>query len=109
MTREHLIERLRKNDELYEVHLRIRYGEASNALESHRNWIFTNPAYLMDAKGNRVENIGSEEGRRGDNEIGINYLFDLPKGPQGFKFVYQAPATLLQLPVEYELKDIELP
>jgi hypothetical protein len=104
-----IFERLRKNGDLYEARLRVRYNEASNALESHRNWIFTNPAYMLDAKGQRVENLGSNEGSREENEIGIVCLFDLPKGPQGCKFVYQTPATLLQLPVEYELKDIQLP
>lgn len=104
-----VFERLRKNNELYEARVRVRYGEASNALESHRNWVYTNPAYIVDAKGQRLENLGSSEGSRDENEIGIVYQFDLPQGPKGCKFVYQAPATLLQLPVEYELKDIELP
>jgi len=104
-----VFERLRKNGDLYEARLRVRYSEAANALESHRNWIFTNPAYMVDAKGQRIENLGSNEGGRDENEIGIVCLFDLPKGPQGCKFIYQTPASLLQLPVEYELKDIELP
>lgn len=104
-----VFERLRKNGDLYEARLRVRYDEASNALESHRGWIYTNPAYIINAKGERVENLGSNEGGRDENEIGIVCLFDLPEGPRGCKFVYQTPATLLHLPVEYELKDIELP
>lgn len=102
-------ERLRKNVDLYEVRIRVRYDEASNALESHRSWIYGNPAYIVDAKGERVANLGANEGGRDENEVGIVCLFDLPQGPRGCRFVYQTPATLLQLPVEYELKDIPLP
>lgn len=102
-------ERLRKNGDLYEMRLRIRYAEAANALESHRSWIFTNPAYVVDASGQRIENLGSNEGSRGENEVGIVCLFELPAGPESCRFVYQTPASLLQLPVDYELQDIALP
>lgn len=104
-----IFERLRKNGDLYEARIRVRFDDAANALESHRNWIYNNPAYMLDAKGERIENLGSNEGSRDENEVGIVTLFDLPNGPKGHKFVYQTPATLLQLPVDYELKDIELP
>jgi hypothetical protein len=104
-----ILERVRKNGDLYEVRLRVRYEEASNALESHRGWIYSNPAYIVNAQGEKVESLGANEGGRDQNEIGLMMLFDLPGGPKGCKFVYQTPATMLQLPVEYELKDIPLP
>jgi hypothetical protein len=37
------------------------------------------------------------------------YLFELPGGPEGCKFVYETPVLILQVPVEYELADIPLP
>jgi hypothetical protein len=37
------------------------------------------------------------------------YYFDLEDGPQGLTFVYKTPAVVTLLPVEYELKDLELP
>lgn len=104
-----ILERVRKNGDLYEVRVRIRYDEASNALESHRGWVYSNPAYIVNSKGERLESLGANEGGRDENEIGIIMLFDLPDGPKGCKFVYQTPATMLQLPVDYELKDIDLP
>jgi hypothetical protein len=36
------------------------------------------------------------------------YLFDVPSLKE-MTFVYKTPAAILTLPVEYELKDIELP
>jgi hypothetical protein len=104
-----IFEQLRRNGDLFEARLRVRFSDAANALESHRSWIFANPAYMIGADGQRMENLGSNEGSRDENEVGIVCLFDLPKGPRGCKFVYQTPASLLELPVEYELKDIDLP
>ncbi len=102
-------ERLRKNVDLYEARMALRFDEAANALESHRGWVYRNEAFLLDKDGNKLENVGLQATRQGTNEVGIAYLFDLPDGPEGCKFVYKTPALILQLPVEYELKDIELP
>jgi hypothetical protein len=102
-------ERIRKNVDLYEVRMALRYEDAANALESHRNWVYRNEAFLIDQGGRRLENVGLQATRQGANEVGVAYLFDLPDGPEGCKFVYKTPALVLQLPVEYELKDIELP
>ncbi len=102
-------ERLRKNVDLYEVRMALRFDDAVNALESHRGWVYRNEAFLTDKDGKRLENVGLQATRQGTNEVGVAYLFDLPDGPEGCKFVYKTPALVLQLPVEYELKDIELP
>lgn len=87
----------------------LRFDDAANALESHRGWVYQNEAYLTDKDGKKLENVGFQATRQETNEVGVAYLFDLPDGPEGCKFVYKTPALVLQLPVEYELKDIELP
>lgn len=102
-------ERLRKNVDLYELRMALRFDDAANALESHRGWVYRNEAFLTDKNGNKLENVGFQATRQEKNEVGVAYLFDLPDGPEGCKFVYKTPALVLQLPVEYELKDIELP
>lgn len=102
-------ERLRKNVDLYEVRMALRYDDAANALESHRGWVYANEAFLTDKNDVRIENVGLQATRQGESEVGVAYLFDLPDGPDGCKFVYKTPALVLQLPVEFELKDIDLP
>ena len=102
-------ERLRKNVDLYELRMALRFDDAANALESHRGWVYRNEAFLTDKEGKQLENVGFQATRQDTNEVGVAYLFDLPDGPEGCKFVYKTPALVLQLPVEYELKDIELP
>jgi hypothetical protein len=87
----------------------VRFGEADKALESHRGWIHNNEAYLVDSQGERIDNYGSEAYRQDVNEIGVAYLFDREEGLKGCKLVYKTPVLIVKMPVEYELKDIELP
>lgn len=104
-----VLDQVRKNQELFQVLMRVRFDDAANALESHRGWVYNNPAYILDADGARIENIGSELTGQQANEIGTAYLFDLEDGLKGCKFVYQTPAKIVQMPVDFELKDIPLP
>jgi hypothetical protein len=103
------LERVRKNVNLFEVRVRVTYDEANNALESHRGWIFNNEVYIVDSKGERIADVGLQSTRQDKNEAGIAYLFALPDGLEGCSFVYKTPALILNLPIKYELKNIQLP
>ena len=46
---------------------------------------------------------------RATEEVGVAYQFPLPDGLTGCRFVYRTPAMMIEMPVEYELKDIPLP
>ena len=104
-----IFERLRRNQNVYEARVRIQFENASSALQSHYGWVLNNEAYLLDAKGQRINNAGLRETRRTEGEVGVAYVFVLPAGPKGCKFVYKTPATILRLPVEYEITNIDLP
>jgi len=105
------VEQCRKNGDIYDVSMRVRYDKAANALESHRGWIYNNECYLLNAKGTRIENAGLEANLLDVNEVGLSYKFDLGDNalPTGCKFVYKTPAAIMKIPVEFELKDIDLP
>ena len=103
------LDTVRRNNELWEVRVRIRYDKVDGALDSHRGWIYRNPAYMVDADGKEIKNFGSESFRRTKNEVGIAYFFSLDAGLAGHKFVYKTPASLLKFPVKYELKGLDLP
>lgn len=105
------VDAARKNNEIYEVEMRVQFDKAANALESHRGWIYNNECYLLDSKGNRIENAGLEANLLDVNEVGLSYKFDLgeAKSLAGFKFVYKTPAAIIRIPVEFELKGIDLP
>ncbi|WP_145087613.1 hypothetical protein [Anatilimnocola aggregata] len=104
------VEECRKNNEIYDVEIRVRFDKAA-ALESHRGWIYNNESYLLDPKGNRIEQAGLEANLLDVNEVGLSYKFDLgdAKSPAGYKFIYKTPAAIIRIPVEFELKGIDLP
>jgi len=104
-----VLEQVRKNVDVYEVRLRVRFDEAQNALESHRNWIDNNEAYFVGPDGQRFEHAGLQAFRQAENEVGAGYLSDREGGLAGCKFVYKTPAILIQMPVAFELKNIPLP
>ncbi|MGV3609085.1 MAG: hypothetical protein ACO1RA_21950 [Planctomycetaceae bacterium] len=105
------LDRCRRNDELFDAEVRVKFGEASKALESHRGWIYNNECYLLDPKGNMIENAGLEANLLDDSEVGLSYKFDLGdvKSLAGYRFVYKTPADILNVPVEFELQGIDLP
>lgn len=106
-----ILDQCRKVDELLEVRMRVKFDKSNRALESHRGWIYNNPCYLEDAKGERVEQAAIEASLLDDNEVGIVYRFDLGDEANAakYKLVYKTPAAIISVPVEFELKNIELP
>ncbi len=106
-----VVDSFRKNGDIYEVNMRVAFDKASNALESHRGWIYNNECFLSDPKGNRIDNVGVEATLLADNEVGLSYKFDLGEKttPAGHKFVYRTAAAIIRVPVEFELKGIDLP
>ena len=103
------LEELRKNLDVYEVRLRVRFADAPEALESHRGWVYRNEAFLLSAGGKRIDNAGVQPTRHNGEELGLSYLFELPGSLAGCKFVYKTPAVILRVPVDYEFRDIPLP
>jgi hypothetical protein len=104
-----IIDQVRKNNEAWEVSVRVKFEGPTTALESHRSWILENEAYFEDADGKRIEAGGIEQSLQSKDEVGINYFFDLKDGPKGLAFVYRTPIVVLELPVEYEFRDLRLP
>jgi hypothetical protein len=104
-----VLQTVRKNVAVHEVRIVVRFEDAANALESHRGWIYTNKAYLVDADGTEVEHAGFETTRQTLNEVGMAYKFALDKDLGEYRFVYESPAAIVPMPVEFELKDIPLP
>lgn len=104
-----VLEEVRKNDEVYEVRMRVEFDKAANALESHRPWVFDNSAVLLNPAGEEMSFDGLEETRRESNVAGIAYKFVIEEEPVGYKFVYKTPAAIMKVPIEYELKGIDLP
>ncbi|MCC7475925.1 MAG: hypothetical protein IT425_11045 [Pirellulales bacterium] len=100
---------VRKNGAVWELHVRIAMPDATGLAESHRDWVFQNLSYLENAKGERIENAGLETSHQAEGEIGIVYLFDTSADLSGLTWVYESPVSLIEVLIEYELKNIDLP
>jgi hypothetical protein len=103
------IDTVRKNNEVWEVHMRLRLDEDNHALESHRGWAFQNLSYLVDKDGKRIESAGLETTLQSKNEVGVAYFFDQLTTLDGLAWTYETPAAIVELPIDYEFKDIRLP
>ena len=99
----------RRNGEIWEIGVTISFDEAGEALQSHRDWIFNNEAYLLTADGKKIVDDGFETTHQSKNSVGLTYLFDLEKPPTDLTFVYKTPANILSAGFDYKLKDIPLP
>ena len=54
-----------------------------------------------------IEHNGYELYRRTENEVGLLYSYDLENGPDGLTLVYNTPSLIMNLPVAFEIKDID--
>ena len=91
------------------MRLNVRFDAAGDALASHRQWIFKNPAYLETADGKTLRYESYETTAQGKNELGIAYRFQTEQPLDAMTFVYETPGTIATRPMQYELNDIQLP
>jgi hypothetical protein len=103
------LEEVRKNNEAWEVRMRVRFDDAGDALESHRTWIFNNEARLEGPDGKPIAYDTYETTRQDKNEVGVAYLFSTDQPIDKLTFVYKTPGVIVSRAFEYELKDMELP
>lgn len=103
------LEGARRNNQVWEVRVRVRFDEASGALQSHRGWIFENEAFLEDPEGRPVVPGAFETTRQTNNEVGVAYLFRPQRPLADYTFVYKTAAAILSTEFRYEMRDIPLP
>jgi hypothetical protein len=103
------LEQVRKNNEVWEVRMRVRFDEAGDALESHRGWIFNNEAYLEGPDGKPIPYDNLEVTGQTENEVGVGYGFSLDGPLEKHSFVYKTPGVIVATSFDYEIKDVKLP
>lgn len=105
-----ILDGTRKNQALWEVHMRLQVLGKEAGLESHRGWVFQNMTYLLNPQGEVVDHVGFETTRQSEHEVGLAYFFDLSDDEIGaYTWVYRTPAAIVRVPIEYELKNVPLP
>ncbi len=104
-----ILERVRKNEALYQIMLRMRYGDAADSMQSHLGLAYRNEAFLVNEAGERIEPATMEQLGTRDNEVAMAYLFAVEDDLKGYRFALRAPAMILNRSIKFELKDIDLP
>jgi len=104
-----ILENVRRNNQVWEVRVRVRFDDAEGSLQSHLSWIFNNECYMLDAAGERVDPDTFETTRQTENEVGMAYYYGIEGKLNGYKLIYKTPAVIIPLEMEYEVKDIPLP
>jgi len=104
-----VLEQVRRNNLVWEVRMRLVFDKAGRALESHRTWVLRNEAYLESPDKKTIRYAGLETTRQAENEVGVAYLFDVEGDLKDHTFVYKTPTAIIQVSLEYDLKDIPLP
>ncbi|TWT32610.1 hypothetical protein [Blastopirellula retiformator] len=104
------LEQFRKNRDLFDARIIVRFPGGSEALQSHLGWVDANEVYLEAADGERLKHAGYERFLEDSDAIGIAYKFILDdRQPDDFTLVYKTPGSIVSLPVEFQLDDIPLP
>lgn len=103
------IEDVRPNGPLHEFRVGVELADAGRALESHRQWIYENEAYVEMPDGSRADHLGYEVYRSSKNGIGIGYLFDIGDSAEGTKLKYRSPTSVVPNEVAFVIQDIALP
>ena len=91
------------------VQVKVAYEQADQAFESHRGWVFLNPAYLELESGKSLKFLAYETLGQGPRSVTLAYRFKRPEDLQKVRFVYETPATIVRKQVSFELRDILLP
>ncbi|HEX3657711.1 MAG TPA: hypothetical protein VHV55_18120 [Pirellulales bacterium] len=104
-----VLDSVHKNNEIWEISIRVKFEKPGQALESHRNWVFNNEAWLESADGDKQAYAGMETTRQSENEVGVAYLFAPSEELAKYTFVYRTPSSIAHITLPFELKDIKLP
>ncbi len=104
-----MLEHVRKNRSVWEIRVLVRFDKANGALESHRNWIYDNEAYLEPPQGEPIAWATFETTRQTEDEVGVAYYFAVDGPLTGHTFVYKTPGLILSKGFDYEIRGIPLP
>ena len=104
-----VFEETRKNGDIDEVRMLLRFNNAQDTFESHRDWISRNEGFLIDKDGQRIDPTSVETFQRRENQIGRVYSFSIDGGISQCKFVYKTPGVIVKERFSFRFADVPLP
>jgi hypothetical protein len=101
---------VRENQGLTELHMQVKFDDALPEHIGMGSWNFQNETFLEDSEGKRVDHSGFETTMQSPRELGLAFYFDVPAEKLAkCTWVYRTPVAIVEVPIEFEFKDIKLP
>jgi len=91
----------------------VAYDSGGPAFESHRSWLLHNEVFLTHDGGERIAISDYETALQEDGLVSIQYRFidDQLRNSEtapDYTFTYVAPTLLIDVPIEFDLKNISI-
>jgi hypothetical protein len=103
------VEQVKKMEEIYAIKIKAGMTDAGQTMDSFRGWLAANDAYVLNAKGDRIANAGSELYEMNSESYGRTYYFEIGEKLEGCRLIFEAPGAVTEQHVDFVLKDIPLP
>jgi hypothetical protein len=101
---------VRENQGLTELHMQVKFDDSLPESVTLGSWNYQNETFIEDGDGKRIDHSGFETTMQSPRELGLAYYFDAPaKKLSKCSWVYRTPAAIVEVPIEFEFKDIKLP
>lgn len=101
---------VRENQGLTELHMQVKFDDTLPEHIGMGSWNFQNETFLEDAESNRIDHSGFETTMQSPRELGLAFYFDVPAEKLSkCTWIYRTPAAIVEVPIEFEFKDIKLP
>ena len=102
-----------KRDEVWELQLNVVYPADPPGFESFESWTNRNALRLIAPNGRAVTETDNQDVVSSGRTVRAAYRYSFKSADltnrAGWKVVYESPASLVEFPVQFQLKDIPLP
>ncbi len=105
------LENVEIDEQVWKVNVEVVYPGDGPAFESYRQGLFNNRLWLQKADGSRFEHNGGFSNTSSDGgKLGFEYVFvDVPGKLADYQLIYETPAKVATIPLEFQFKDVPLP
>lgn len=98
---------IEQNEDLFGVNIRVSMEDENEELESHLEYLYDNPIYIVDDVGQKESSIGRQGGDYDGKGLVLQYFFAEDPSKKGL--LYESPGAIVEVPAKFEIKQIALP
>ena len=104
------LDSVHKSGDAWEVEVSARFDDRTLAIDSYLiGWLLDNKATLERDGRQPVVPAAMEQTRQTPKEVGVKYRFAISESLAGWTLVYQTPTAVLEVPMDYQFTNLDLP